>query len=215
MFIGSDNVRSGFEASEANPWFIAVGASGDDGLKDIRQLLALLPRDMDAVIMVVLHRKWNHVTRLRQVLAAGPYPIKIAMQGEHLRPSTVYIGTPENHLTLLADKLGGLTNDPRAYYRNRTVDLPLTSLAEHAGKSAIGVILSGRLVDGSRGLAAIHAEGGLTMVIERPDHSQGMPKNAIAYDGPVDVVGGFAEIAAMIGAIVTKPARPSEYDGPI
>ena len=106
-------------------------------------------------------------------------------------------------------------HDPDAHHRNRTVDLLLTSVATYAGKKAIGVILSGSLDDGSRGLAAIHAAGGLTMVIERPKHPLGMPENAIAYDGPIDVVGGFAEIAAMIGASVAKPQRRSRSADPI
>jgi chemotaxis response regulator CheB len=54
----------------------------------------------------------------------------------------------------------------------------------------IGVVLSGSLDDGSRGLAAIHDAGGMTMVLTpaRPPQ-QGMPENAISYDGPIDLIG--------------------------
>lgn len=63
----------------------------------------------------------------------------------------------------------------------------------------IGVVLSGSLDDGSRGLAAIHEAGGLTMVLTPdPKPYRGMPRNAINYDGPVDVIGSPRVIAAAI-----------------
>ena len=141
------------------PWFIAIGASGDDGLKDIRQLLALLPSPVPAIVLVVLHSRWDHVSRLQQVLAEGHHPVVIAAQGERLREGTVYLGEPEDHITLLAHNLGGIVHDPDALHRNRTVDLLLESVARHAAGRAIGVILPGSLDDGSRGLAAIHEAG--------------------------------------------------------
>jgi len=60
----------------------------------------------------------------------------------------------------------------------------------------IGVVLSGALDDGSRGLAAIHEAGGLTIVLT-PGRSpeRGMPENAISYDGPIDLIGDPLQIA--------------------
>ena len=54
----------------------------------------------------------------------------------------------------------------------------------------IGVVRSGSLDDGPRGLASIHEAGGVTMVLT-PDTltGAGMPENAIAYGVPIDVVG--------------------------
>jgi two-component system, chemotaxis family, protein-glutamate methylesterase/glutaminase len=49
----------------------------------------------------------------------------------------------------------------------------------------IGVVLSGSLDNGSRGLAAIHKAGSLSMVLTPagpPD--RGMPENAIKFDRP-------------------------------
>jgi two-component system chemotaxis response regulator CheB len=69
----------------------------------------------------------------------------------------------------------------------------------------IGVVLSGSLDDGARGLAAIRRAGGRTMVLTpRVPAWRGMPENAIAYDGPVDVIGGPEEIAAAVNALVAK-----------
>ena len=63
----------------------------------------------------------------------------------------------------------------------------------------IGVVLSGSLDDGSRGLEAIHHAGGLTMaLLPEKGNARGMPENAISYDGPIDVIGNPQVIAAAI-----------------
>jgi two-component system chemotaxis response regulator CheB len=100
---------------------------------------------------------------------------------------------------LAAKSFGFLINDPERQYGNRTVDLLFQSVATHGGGRIVGVILSGSLDDGSRGLAAIHHSGGLTMVLS-PDasHRRGMPENAIAYNGPIDVIGDARRIAVAI-----------------
>jgi chemotaxis response regulator CheB len=105
-------------------------------------------------------------TRLQAILAQNSrLPIVIAAQGERFEAGTVYIGKPSEHLTLAAHSFGALTDVPYRQYGGRTVDLLFKSVAAHAGKCMIGVVLSGALDDGSRGLAAMHDAGGLTMVL--------------------------------------------------
>ena len=82
--------------------------------------------------------------------------------------------------------------------RGRTIDVLFKSLATHAGTRATGIVLSGLLDDGSRGLAAIHAAGGFTVVLDPGGKSRGMQQNAIDYDGPISLVGTAEEIAAAI-----------------
>ncbi|MGI3899349.1 MAG: chemotaxis protein CheB [Janthinobacterium lividum] len=188
------------------PWFVAIGASGHVGLGDIGDLLGELPRSLNAVVLVVLHRPWDRVSHLAAVLSrSSRIPVIVASDGELFKTGHAYVGEPAEHLTLAAKSFGSLVQDPDRHYRNRTVDLLLLSLSEHAGARSIGVILSGFLDDGSRGLAAIHHAGGLTMVL-KPSGSPtpGMPENAISYDGPIDLVGSSAEIAAAIGDVVDR-----------
>jgi two-component system chemotaxis response regulator CheB len=183
----------------APPWFIAIGASGSDGLIDIKTLLHSLPPNLHAVILVVLHRAWDRVSHLRAVLAAAsPYPVVIAIDGENFKPGTVYIGEPGDHLKLAAASFGTILHDPERLYRNRTIDLLFGSVAAFADEKCIGIILSGSLDDGSRGLAAIHKAGGLTMAVRPKPGDGAMPANAIQYDGPVSAIGNPAEIAAAI-----------------
>jgi two-component system chemotaxis response regulator CheB len=187
------------------PWFIAIGASGSDGLIDIKQLLERLPADLNAVILVVLHRAWDRVSHLRAALEpSSPFPILIARDGERLARGTVYIGEPSDHLRLATASLGEIFEDPAGLYRNRTVDLLFSSVATYSDGRCIGVVLSGSLDDGSRGLADIHRAGGWTMVISRPPGLLGMPENAISYDGPVTEIGDATAIASAIVRAVTN-----------
>jgi two-component system chemotaxis response regulator CheB len=178
-------------------WIVAIGASGAEGLDDICALLSALPATLPAIVMVVLHRPWNRPTQLQAVLAQrSRLPIVIAAQGERFEAGTVYIGEPSEHLTLAAHSFGTLIDDPHRHYGGRTVDLLFESVAARAGKRMIGVVLSGALDDGSRGLAAIHKAGGVTMVLTpRRSPQRGMPENAISYDGPIDLIGGPWRIA--------------------
>jgi two-component system chemotaxis response regulator CheB len=82
--------------------------------------------------------------------------------------------------------------------RGQTVDVLFESLAKHAGTRATGIVLSGSLADGSHGLAAIHAAGGRTMVLDPGDKDRGMQQNAIDYDGPISLIGTAKEIADAI-----------------
>ena len=188
--------------SKSRPWIVAIGASGAEGLSDIRMLLGALPTTLPAVVMVVLHRPWDRPTRLQAILAqACRLPVVIAAQDERFEAGTIYIGEPAEHLTLAANSFGNLIGDPDRQYGGRTVDLLFKSVAARAGRRMIGVVLSGSLDDGSRGLAAIHEAGGITMVLTPARSSQrGMPENAISFDGPIDLVGDPRRIAEGICA---------------
>lgn len=183
-------------------WIVAVGASGPQGMDDIGELLGGLPPTVAAVIMVVLHRSWHHPSILHAILTdATALPVIIAADGEYLKTGTIYIGEPSQHITLRAYGCCAIIGDPDRKYGNRTIDLLFGSVAAHAGSRMIGVILSGSLGDGSRGLAAIHDGGGITMVrspANPPWHE--MPNNAINYGNPVDLVGGTGDIARAIRA---------------
>jgi two-component system chemotaxis response regulator CheB len=188
-----------------SPWIVAIGASGMQGLIDIRILLHQLPHTLPAVVMVVLHRPWNAASRLGAVLSqSSAMPVTTAEQGQRLSPGTVYIGEPGGHLTLAARTFGDLTPDPRRIHRNRTVDLLFGSLAKHAGPRAIGIVLSGALDDGSRGLVTIKEAGGLAMVMTPRRFERGMPENAISFDGPVDLIGEPASLANGICAAIRR-----------
>jgi two-component system, chemotaxis family, protein-glutamate methylesterase/glutaminase len=201
-------------APQLPAYFIAVGASGSRGIEDVKALLGALPDPLAAIVLVVLHRPTDRLSNLRDIFArASVIPIVIAGDGERFEPGTCYIGEPAAHLTLAAHSLAHLIVDPYNVLRNRTIDALFHSLAAHAGRRMIGVVLSGSLDDGSRGLAAIKAAGGTTMVVTsagRP--SRGMPENAREFDGPIDKIGTAEQIAQEIGRLVAAGVSTSRHE---
>jgi hypothetical protein len=156
-----------------------------------RALVVGLPIGLNAVIMIVLHRSWEHPSRLQAILArASALPV-VAGKHERLRAGVVYLGEPAAHLTLAAHSCGGIIQDPDRQHRNRTIDLLFSSVAEHTGQRMIGVLLSAGLDDGLRGLAAIHHAGGMTMVLTPagPPAERDVGQNAITFDGAIDPIG--------------------------
>jgi chemotaxis response regulator CheB len=194
------------ESVQVPPCIIAIGASGCDGLAEIKTLLAGLPDPLAAVVLVVLHRPWDRLSHLRDILArASHLPVVIAADGDRLQLGSCYIGEPAEHLTLAARSRVQLLDDPTNGYRNRTIDALFRSVAAHAGSEMIGVVLSGSLDDGSRGLAAIKAAGGTSMVLTPNRRGRkGMPENAINYDGPIDKIGTPEQIAVEIRHLLAQ-----------
>lgn len=181
------------------PYFVAIGASGSEGLNDIVELLSAWPDNLQAIVMVVLHRSSEKVSFLQEILSRrAALPVVVATEGQALLPDVCYLGKPDQALTLSTEGRAFLIEGSGNRLRNRTVDALFNSIALQAGKRAVGIVLSGALDDGSRGLAAIHAAGGLTMVLD-PDHKPiGMQQNAINFDGPIDFIGNGLAIAAAL-----------------
>ncbi|MGI4793728.1 MAG: EAL domain-containing protein [Janthinobacterium lividum] len=196
------------------PLFIAIGASGNEGLSDVRELLKMLGRPLHAVVMVVLHRPSDKISLLRDVLARScDMPVVVATEALTLQRGTCYIGEPDGHLTLIDGNHAHLVPGSNDRLRNRTIDALFASLAGQAGARTIGIVLSGSLDDGSHGLAAIHAARGLTMVLDPGPKPRGMQQNAIDYDGPISFVGSAIEIAAMVQQVTAdnKDFLPTSY----
>ena len=124
--------------------------------------------------------------------------VVIAEEAETLEDGVCYIGQPAGHLMLVGTRLAHLLPGSGNRLRGRTIDILFESLAKHAGNRTTGIVLSGALADGSHGLAAVHAAGGVTMVLDPGQKPRGMQRNAIDFDGPVSLIGTAAEIAVAI-----------------
>src|SRR5207249_1054478 len=87
----------------------------------------------------------------------------------------------------------------------RPIDFFLESLAHAQQSRAIGVILSGTATDGTLGLSAIKAEGGITFAQdEKSAKYDSMPRSAIA-SGSVDFVLPPEKIAEELARIAPHP----------
>jgi len=151
----------------AHPDIVAIGASSG-GVEAMQRLLAALS-ELDAIVLVVLHRPANRTSSLREILLRElRMPVVIARHGELLHHGVCYIAEPSQHLMVGPGLRVDLLPDHR--YTTRNIDQLFISLARHYGARTIGVVLSGQLDDGTRGLAAIKKAGGIAMV-QSPDEA--------------------------------------------
>jgi two-component system, chemotaxis family, CheB/CheR fusion protein len=93
---------------------------------------------------------------------------------------------------------------PREQTPHHSIDFFLESLAEDQRERAIGVVLSGTATDGTLGLEAIKAEGGITFAQDDSARYDSMPHSAIAA-GCVDFVLSPKSIAKELARIAKHP----------
>ncbi len=179
---------------------VAVAASAG-GLRALSELLAGLPGDLPAAIMIVQHLDPRHRSLMAEILAKRTkLPVKQAEEGETVSAGTVYIAPPDRHL--LVDQAGtlSLSNAELVHFVRPSADLLFESVAASYRERAIAVVLTGSGSDGAMGLKAIKATGGTVIAQDEPSSEFfGMPGAAIE-SGNVDFVLPLEEIG---GALVT------------
>lgn len=178
---------------------VAIGASAG-GLKAVSSLLVEIPANTGMAFVVIQHLDPTHESQLTALLArTSPLPVQDAIDGVTLLPNTVYVITP-NTAVGIADGILRITPRGSGPGPHLTIDACLRSLAADRNGSAIGVILSGTGTDGTLGLAAIKAAGGITFAQDDSAEHSGMPLSAIG-GGHVDFVLTPPEIAKELGKI--------------
>ncbi len=135
-------------------------------------------------------------------------PVSEAKGEIRIQANHVYVIAPRRNLGI-SD--GVLRTPPRpANGCNMPVDAFLRELAADRGSKALGVVLSGTASDGTLGLGAIKAAGGITFAQDvLTAKADGMPKSAIAA-GAVDYVLPPAGIALHLVAIARGAQAPAE-----
>src|SRR3982751_5694576 len=136
---------------------IVVGGSAG-GIEALSLMLARVPPDLPAAICVAIHQAPYAPNRRPEILSrAGPLPVVLAEQGMRIRPGTVYLAVPDQHLFIERSstaELGRLrlVRGPRENRSRPAVDPLFRSAALAFGRRVVGVLLSGALDDGTSGL---------------------------------------------------------------
>src|SRR5215470_17490796 len=177
-------------AKQTNPRpnsIVGVGASAG-GLEAFEQLLAALAEDTGMAFVLVQHLAPKHESILSELLAKSTrMPVVEVTEGVRVEPNHVYVIPPNKDMSVM-DGVLHLTPLSADRARRMPIDMFFRSLAEDQQARSIGVILSGTASDGTLGIQAVKAMGGLTFAQDdRSAKYNAMPRSAIAA-GNVDFV---------------------------
>jgi two-component system chemotaxis response regulator CheB len=155
-------------------------------------------------VFVVVHI--GQVSYLPEILdRAGPLEAQPAKNGDAFRTGCIYVAPPGFHLLLHDDHMM-LRRGPRENLARPAIDPLFRSAALSYGASVIGVLLSGSLSDGTAGLRAVKAVGGVA-VVQHPKDAlvPAMVESALHYV-EIDHCLPAAELGGMLARLVAEPA---------
>lgn len=172
--------------SKSTP-IVGIGASAG-GLEAISELLTHLPTNTGMAFVFVSHLDPAHISKIDEILVRKTsMPVAEIKNNMRSLPDHLYIIPANTSLKIVNHKF---KISPRM--ESQGIHLPIdtffVSLAKDQQSKCIGIILSGTASDGTHGLEAIKAAGGLT-IAQNPKSAKydGMPRNAIAA-GVVDFI---------------------------
>jgi two-component system, chemotaxis family, protein-glutamate methylesterase/glutaminase len=181
---------------------VVVGASAG-GIEALKELVARLPADLPATVLVCVHLAPSADSVLPGILSrSGPLPAKRADHGEVYARGTIYVAPPDHHLLVLGERLR-VINGPRVNGHRPAIDPMFRAAARQFGPRVIGVILSGVLDDGTAGMVSIKSHGGL-VIVQSPSEAihPAMPTNVIE-----NVRVDHTASASTIGEIIAGATR--------
>ena len=190
---------------------VGVGASAG-GLAALEALFEHLPPDAGLAYLVVTHQAQGSPGLLAELLARRTrLTVLPAEEGAALAPDRVYVPAPGVHLAVRRGRLVLSAAPPGLHL---PIDHLFRSLAADAGARAVGVVLSGTGSDGTEGVRAIKAEGGLALAQDQSSAGHpGMPASAAAT-GVVDHVLPPEGIARELLAWGRRARAPQPKGGP-
>lgn len=178
---------------------VVIGAS-TGGPRVVRQVLAGLPRDFAAAVLVVQHIAQGFSGGMAEWLAASvTLPVTLAAEGGALGPGRVLLAP--DRFDLLVQRAGTvhLSGQPLLLQRP-AIDITIQSVVAVYGPATAGVLLTGMGRDGAIGMQAVRRAGGLTIAQDAASCTIfGMPRAAIEL-GAAELVLPPAEIAPALVA---------------
>jgi two-component system, chemotaxis family, protein-glutamate methylesterase/glutaminase len=178
----------GFRTTER---IIAIGAS-TGGTEAIKDVLMQLPPDCPGVVVAQHIPKAFSTPFARRMDRLCPMTVCEAEHGQQILPGHVYIAPGDRHLLVVRDGaryVCMLDDGPRVNRHKPSVDVLFRSVAQQAGRNAIGAILTGMGRDGALGLREMREAGSPTLAQdEATSVVWGMPGEAVSIGAAAEVL---------------------------
>ena len=190
---------------------IAVGAS-TGGTEAIKELLGPLPPGLPGIVITQHIPAAFSAPFARRMNGICALEVCEAEDGQPILPGHVYIAPGDRHL--LVNCSGGgyrcqLHDGPRVNRHKPSVDVLFRSVAQCAGRNAIGVLLTGMGDDGARCLLEMREAGAATICQDEPSSVVwGMPGTAVKL-GAADQVLPLEAIPAALQRQLAGRSRRS------
>lgn len=197
-------------AHDAATHVVAIALSAG-GLLPARRLLAALPWDLPAAVVLAQHMRG--VSYLPSILRPTTrLEVKLAEAGEVLRCGTVYVGPPDQHIIVTADGRVQIADRPQLRHRP-SADWLFESVAGAYAEHAVAVVLSGRLSDGARGALRVKRAGGQVFA-QDPETCRfpDMPIAAIQLGG-VGRIGTPEDLASAVTGVLSRRSVAGDASG--
>lgn len=184
---------------------LAIGAS-TGGTEALRDVLAALPADCPGTV-IVQHMP-EHFTKAfaRRCNDHCALEVSEAQDGDMVKPGRALIAPGNRHMRLVrlgAEYMVRIEQTEPVNRHRPSVDVLFLSVAEAAGKNAVGAILTGMGDDGARGLLKMKSVGAHTIAQDRSSCVVfGMPREAIQLGAACEVLPLNAIAAAALARFV-------------
>ncbi len=180
-------------------------AASTGGPAALRRVLAALPADYPAPVLIVQHIAMGFSEGLARWLDdATPLRVQLGRDGDPLLEGHVYLPPDDRHLG--AHDVGRLlvSDQPPVGGFRPAADVLFRTLGEAFGPGALAVVLTGMGRDGVEGARALRALGGAVLAQDEATSDVfGMPA-AVIEAGLADRVAGLGEMAALLQGAVRR-----------
>ena len=185
---------------------IIVIAASAGGVETLGQVVAPLPAQLPASLFIVMHIMADRASHLPRILARqARLPVAHAGNGEAVVHGRIYVAPPDYHM-ILEDGIVLLDHGPKENFTRPAADPLFRSAAMAYGSRVMGIVLTGGDSDGAKGLTAIKAAGGIS-VVQSPAEAAfpAMPLSGLERDQP-DYCLTSGEIPTLIARMAGSPA---------
>jgi two-component system chemotaxis response regulator CheB len=187
---------------------VVIGASAG-GVAALLALCAGLPAGFRAPVLIVLHIGANTSVLPTLLAAHGNNPAVHAEDGQRLQSGTLYVAPPDQHMLIDGDMIRLRRPEGAPHATGDRSAVPVGALAH--GVNVIGVVLTGRLDDGTARLKAIKDCGGAAIVVRRTSTRACRPGVGGRH---ADRCVPLADIAPTLVQLVAEPMPPAEAPSP-
>jgi two-component system CheB/CheR fusion protein len=188
------------DEEEAQQSQLVVVGSSAGGVDALSTLVATLPRDFPAPIVIAQHLEPHRPSHLAPILSnRSTLPIQLVTDTAALTPGVIFL-VPSNHHVEITDH-GVKVIEAGESAPRPSIDHLFESAAESFGEGLIAVILTGTGSDGTAGARQVKALGG-TVVIQNPATAAFPEMPQSLAPTIVDIVAELESIGPLLGDLV-------------